>query len=78
MIIPIDQISPEILENILKDFVLREGTEYGMEDVSVADKIEQVRQQLVNKTAVIVYSELHETINIMPIEQFNQDDELGR
>lgn len=74
MIIPIEQLAPEILENILKDFVLREGTEYGMDDISTEDKMEQVKQQLLNKTAVIVYSELHETINIMPIDQFKQGE----
>jgi uncharacterized protein len=74
MIIPIEQLAPEILENILKDFVLREGTEYGMDDVSTEDKMEQVKQQLLNKTAVIVYSELHETINIMSIDQFKQGE----
>lgn len=74
MIIPIEQLAPEILENILKDFVLREGTEYGAEDISIEDKVAQVREQLISKTAVIVYSELHETINIMPIDQFKQSE----
>lgn len=74
MIIPIEQLAPEILENILKDFVLREGTEYGAEDISIEDKVAQVRDQLISKTAVIVYSELHETINIMPIDQFKQSE----
>ena len=72
MIIPVEQIAPEILENIIKEFVLREGTEYGEQDVAVADKIIQVKKQLQNGSAVIVYSELHETVNIMSKEHFEQ------
>ncbi|WP_286264542.1 YheU family protein [Thalassotalea atypica] len=74
MIIPIEQVAPEILENIIKEFVLREGTEYGAQDVAIADKIAQVKLQLQNGSAVLVYSELHETVNIMPKEHFNQDN----
>ncbi len=74
MIIPFDQLTPDVLDNIIKEFVLREGTEYGMEDVAVYQKIQQVKQQLKNNTAVIVYSELHETVNIMPAEHFNPEN----
>lgn len=71
MIIPLDQLAPDILDNIIKEFVLTEGTDYGLQDVSFDVKVQQVKTQLANKTAVIVYSELHETVNIMPAEQFN-------
>lgn len=70
MIIPLSEISAEVLDNIVREFVLREGTEYGLEDVALEDKIVQVKQQLKDGSAVIVYSELHETVNIMPKEQF--------
>lgn len=70
MIIPISSLSAEILHNIIANYVLQEGTEYGLEDVSLDDKIAQVHQQLLNGSAVLVYSELHETVNILPAEQF--------
>jgi uncharacterized protein YheU (UPF0270 family) len=70
MIIPINSLSAEILHNIIANYVLQEGTEYGLEDVSLDDKIAQVHQQLLNGSAVLVYSELHETVNILPAEQF--------
>lgn len=77
MIIPLEQITPEILDNIVREYVLQEGTEYGLEDVELNQKIAQVKQQLIDKTAVIVYSELHETVNIMPKSQFEQGDFQG-
>lgn len=70
MIIPLEQLSNETLSAIIENFILREGTEYGAEDVSQQTKIEQVKKQLVQGSAVLVYSELHESVNILPSEQF--------
>jgi uncharacterized protein len=70
MIIPLTQLSTDTLTAIIENFVLREGTEYGSEDVSLSDKIAQVHQQLQQGSALLVYSELHETVNILPADQF--------
>lgn len=70
MIIPLEQLSAETLLAIIEDFILREGTEYGAEDVSKQAKITQVKKQLEQGTAVLVYSELHESVNILPSDQF--------
>lgn len=70
MIVPIDQIDPDTLTNLIKEFVLREGTDYGAEEADLNQKIEQVRSQLKSGTAVLVFSDLHETINIMPASDF--------
>lgn len=75
MIIPLEQLSDETLSAIIENFVLREGTEYGSEDVSLDAKITQVRKQLKQGTALLVYSELHETVNILPKDQFVEDSE---
>ena len=75
MIIPLEQLSEETLSAIIENFVLREGTEYGSEDVSLDAKITQVHQQLKQGTALLVYSELHETVNILPKDQFVEDSE---
>jgi uncharacterized protein YheU (UPF0270 family) len=70
MIIPLEQLPTETLQAIIEDFILREGTEYGAEDVSKQAKITQVKKQLEQGTAVLVYSELHESVNILPSDQF--------
>ena len=74
MIIPQDALNAETLEKIIEEFVLREGTEYGDHDVSMQDKIAQVKLQLKAKTALLVYSELHESVNIVPKDQYVEDD----
>ncbi len=72
MIIPLEQLNEDTLMAIIEDFILREGTEYGDVEVSNSHKINQVKQQLKKGTAVLVYSELHESVNIMSSDQFYQ------
>ena len=69
MLIPWQDIESETLTNLIEHFVLREGTDYGQEEVSLADKVAAVQRQLQRGEAVIVFSELHETINIMPRQE---------
>lgn len=64
MNIPWQQIAPETLDNLIREFVLREGTDYGTHEVSLDTKVEQVKKQIQAGEAIIVYSELHETVDI--------------
>ncbi len=72
MIIPLNKISNETLLAIIEEFILREGTDYGDEITDKQTKIKQVKLQLEDGSAVLVYSELHETVNILPTEQFQE------
>ena len=74
MIIPLEQINEETLIAIIEDFILREGTDYGVIAATKEDKMAQVKLQLQQGSAVIVYSELHESVNILPREQFNNEN----
>jgi uncharacterized protein YheU (UPF0270 family) len=76
MIIPIADLTEETLFNIIEGFVLREGTEYGAADISLAEKVQQVLTQLTLGDVLLVYSELHETVNIIPKQQLG-DFELS-
>lgn len=75
MIIPLDQLNESTLLAIIEDFILREGTDYGAIDATKEEKISQVKLQLKQGSAVLVYSELHESVNILPKEQFAQEQE---
>jgi uncharacterized protein YheU (UPF0270 family) len=75
MIIPLETLPKETVTAIIESFVLREGTEYGSADVTLDDKIQQVFQQLKQGSALLVYSELHETVNILPADQFVEGHE---
>lgn len=71
MIIPFNELAEETLDSLIEHFVLQEGTEYGEQDISLGEKVIQVKQQLKCGEAVIVYSELHESVNIVPAAQFH-------
>lgn len=64
MMVPWQSVPEETLTRLIEHFVLREGTDYGEQEVSFAQKVADVRQQLQSGDAVIVYSELHETVDI--------------
>ncbi|MEM6161133.1 YheU family protein [Erwinia sp. P6884] len=66
MIIPWKELDAETLDNLIESFVLREGTDYGEQERSLEQKVKDVRRQLSSGEAVLVWSELHETVNIMP------------
>ena len=72
MLIPWQDLSPETLENLIESFVLREGTDYGEQERSLEQKVNDVKRQLKSGDVVLVWSELHETVNIMPRSQFRE------
>ncbi|MCG7532568.1 YheU family protein [Psychrobium sp. MM17-31] len=72
MIIPISSLPPATLDNILKEHILREGTDYGEQEVSIDTQMEQLKQQLMREEIVLVYSEIHESVNLLPKAQFVQ------
>lgn len=72
MIVPYQQLDKETLNNLIEAFVLQEGTDYGEQEKTLEEKVADVQQALINGQVVIVFSELHETVNIMPKEQFEE------
>ncbi|GAB3414319.1 YheU family protein [Erwinia aphidicola] len=70
MIIPWKDLDSETLDNLIESFVLREGTDYGEHERSLTQKVADVHRQLTSGEVVLVWSELHESVNIMPRGQF--------
>lgn len=64
-------LAPETLDNLIESFVLREGTDYGEQERSLEQKVNDVKRQLKSGDVVLVWSELHETVNIMPRNAFH-------
>ncbi len=71
MIIPWQDLSPDTLDNLIESFVLREGTDYGEHERSLEQKVNDVKRQLKSGDVVLVWPELHETVNIMPRNAFH-------
>jgi uncharacterized protein len=65
VIVPYDRISAEALQALLEESVSREGTDSGDTRQSLAQKVDQLRRQLVRGEAVIVCDLAAETTNIV-------------
>ncbi|MDZ7868184.1 MAG: YheU family protein [Rheinheimera sp.] len=70
MLIPWQQINDETLQRLIESYVLREGTDYGAEEVSLADKANAVLQQIQRGQVLILYSELHESVDLLTRQQY--------
>lgn len=70
MIIPWQELEPATLDNIVESVILREGTDYGAEEIPLAHKKEQLLEKIRNGSAVIIWSELHESIDIKDKMEF--------
>lgn len=69
MIIPYQQLAAETLDAVLESFVLREGTDYGEQEVSLERKLEQLRQQLKRGELLLCFDEPTESINLLTPQQ---------
>ena len=74
MIIPIDALEADTLYRLAESFVLREGTDYGEEEIALEVKVQQVLAKLKTGEAVLVYSELHESVDIKRKEDIQPED----
>ncbi|WGE31411.1 MULTISPECIES: YheU family protein [Actinobacillus] len=70
MIIPWQELEPETLNNVLDSFILREGTDYGERELSLEEKRERLFAQLKADKVVIVWSELHQSLDIKDKKSF--------
>ena len=66
--ITIDQLSPEALQSVIEEFVSRNGSDYGMTDVPLETKMQQVKRQLKSGQSVLVYDEAMQICNILSAE----------
>ncbi|MCC6874326.1 MAG: YheU family protein [Sandaracinaceae bacterium] len=65
VVVPWDRLSPEAQRGVLEDFVTREGTEYGLEDVDLETKIAQVRRQVEDGEVVVVFDPRSESVGLV-------------
>jgi len=70
MLIPYQQLAADTLSNLIEAYVLREGTDYGETEVDLAEKVKQIKAQLQSGLVLIVYSELHESVDFISKQQW--------
>ncbi len=60
-----DDLAPDTLRAVIESFVLREGTDYGLHESSLDDKVAQVLAQLRRGDAHIVFDQATESVTIV-------------
>jgi uncharacterized protein len=65
VVIPVSRLDPEILQRVIEEFILREGTDYGEIEASRETKTGQVKKKLEKGLAVLVFDDETETVNIL-------------
>ena len=55
MEIPYEKIPHDLLINMIREFVMREGTDYTHRDITIEEKIEQVLKQIQRGHVVITF-----------------------
>lgn len=62
--VPYERLSADALEAIVEEFVTREGTDYGDYTHSLADKVEQVLEQIKQGKALVLFDPVSESCHI--------------
>jgi uncharacterized protein YheU (UPF0270 family) len=65
MIIPYEQLSSDALQGLIEEFITREGTDYGVEEVSLNTKVDQVKQLLKQREVVVVFDFTTESASLL-------------
>jgi uncharacterized protein YheU (UPF0270 family) len=68
VVVPVEQIDPVTLRNLVTEFVTREWTELTDGGSSLESKVEQVLRQLKEGKVLIVFDLKSETCNLVPKE----------
>ncbi len=67
-----EHISAEALHGIIENFILREGTDYGLNEVSYDKKAEQIRRQIDRGELKIIFDQSTETVSLLTLNDYKK------
>jgi uncharacterized protein len=65
VLVPHTELAPDVLRAVIESFVLREGTDYGEGEFSLAQKVAKVGRQLERGEAQIIFDPQTESVAIV-------------
>ncbi|MCG8316192.1 MAG: YheU family protein [Pseudomonadales bacterium] len=71
--VPWQELEESTLNNLIEEFVTRDGTDYGELELSMDQKVKQVVAGIKNKRYVIVFDVELEQCNIVDIEYWRSN-----
>ena len=71
LLIPYEQLEQDTLLAVIEEFVTREGTDYGQEDFSLPQKVQQVLTGIKKGLYLLIFDQSAESLHILTKEQWN-------
>ncbi len=65
MIIPYQQLSPEALQGLIEEYITRDGTDYGEQEINLSQKVQQLEQQMARGDVVVVFDVSSESVSLL-------------
>jgi len=65
VVVPHTDLAADVLKALVESFVLREGTDYGQQELDLQDKVARVIRELERGEARIVFDPDTETVSIV-------------
>ena len=65
VVVPYTELAPDVLHAVVESYVLREGTDYGEREFSLADKVAHVISRLERGEAQIVFDPESASVGIV-------------
>jgi uncharacterized protein YheU (UPF0270 family) len=74
VIIPWQDIPADSLQNLIEEFVSRDGTDYGEREIPLSTRVDQVRELLRRRKVVIWFDEATETVSVFEADKIPAAD----
>ncbi len=72
-LIPPDALESATLNNIIEEFVTRDGTDYGNVELSLKDKTASLRLRVMRGEVLIVYDEAADSVNLVEAKLYEEN-----
>ena len=70
--IPSERLSRDVLSAVIEEYILREGTDYGVQEASLESKIKQVHRQITQGDVLITFDPVTGNCTLLTRNQFNR------
>lgn len=67
--VPIQRLAPDVLNALLEEYASRDGTDYGERELSLEEKVADLRRQLDRGDLNILFESESEQWDLLPAEQ---------
>jgi uncharacterized protein YheU (UPF0270 family) len=70
MIIPPESLSEEALQGVLEEFISRDGTDYGDQELSLEAKVARLKPQVMRGEVLVVFDDTLECVTLVTREEW--------